>query len=587
MSMIPARTIATLLTSALALGGLAPPPSSRAAGGDAPRPSAAIHPVADCAALAGTDLTAIGGAGSRVTSAALATSRGVAVCRVDGTLAPAVGFRVELPVSTWTGRYMQTGCGGLCGNVSINVGVADGCPTVTAGGFVTASTDMGHTGNDGAFGREAQPRADFAYRGVHVTGLAARALIRAYYGRDARWRYFDGCSDGGREALMEAQRYPTDFNGIIAGAAAMNFQVQNSLFHGWMAASNTGADGKPILLAPRLPILHRAVVAACDGDDGVRDGLVSAPALCRFDPATVRCREGRDAAQCLTPAEVAVVRRFYDGPRDPQSGERLTAGQPQFGSELAWGGVYVPASADAPVFSRIIVEGAMGGLIFSDGQPSRLADLRFTRATFDRLRARHPLFDATNPDLSAFQRAGGKLIIFHGWADPHISPLNSIRYHEALRQVMGAARADGFERLYLVPGMNHCSGGEGPNQLDLVTPLMAWVEAGRAPDAVIARQAKDVATSAYGQPTGAGGADGGAARGPEKTQGRPAGMMREAPYTGPDRSRPVYPYPFISAYGGKGDVNDASSWKRGRQVVTPLFHWAGDGFFRPFEPLLD
>ncbi|MGI4878913.1 MAG: tannase/feruloyl esterase family alpha/beta hydrolase [Janthinobacterium lividum] len=543
------------------------------------------QPVRDCSDLQGIDLSGIGGAGSRVTKVGETTSNGTAVCSVEGTLAPSISFRVDLPTGTWTQRYMQLGCGGLCGRLSLQVGVANGCPTFEAGGFVFASTDMGHEGQDTAWGKDPQKRVDFAYRSLHLTALAAKALIRRFYGQAERFSYFNGCSDGGREALVMAQRFPDDFNGIIAGAAAMNFQVQNSLYHGWQARSNTGADGKPILLAPRLPILHRAVVAACDTLDGQKDGLISAPSLCHFDPVAVQCEAGTsDTAQCLTAAEVEVARKFYAGPRDAQTGERLTVGAPQFGSELAWAGVYVPQAAGQPIFSSTIAMQAMQHLIFENDAPATLADLQFTRATFDRLRPRHPLYDATNPDLSAFAARGGKLILWHGWADPQISPINTIAYHEAVRRQMGVAKADSFERLYLLPGVYHCSGGEGPSLIDLVTPIMAWVERGAAPDALLTRQDTSTHANGFGQPVAA-------------TRSAAGAPSAAAPVVSPNmtsarapvlaRSRPVYPYPYIAEYKGSGDPNAASSYRRGKPLaVASIPAWTGADFYEPYAPRL-
>ncbi len=543
-----------------------------AAGG--PSPLAVVLPKASCADLARVDVAAIGGAGSRVTSAAEATgAQGQPVCAVEGNLAPTIGFRVELPLKTWTQRYLQTGCGGLCGSLNIRIGAGDGCPIAQAGGFVVASTDMGHRGNDGAFGQDPQKRADFAWRGVHLTALTAKTLIRAFYGQAERFAYFSGCSDGGREALVEGQRFPEDFNGIVAGAPVMNFQVQNSLFHGWQARSNTAADGKPILVAARLPILHAAVLNACDAADGLADGIVSEPGQCRFDPMTTMCKEGQDASTCLTAAEGEVARKFYAGPRDPKSGERLTQGQPALGSELQWSGVYVPREAGQGIFSAKIVNDSAGNLIFPGGQPATVERLTFDRATFDRLRERHPFFDATNPDLSGFAGRGGKLILFHGWADPHISPLNTIAYHEAVRRQMGAETA-GFERLYLMPGMGHCSGGEGPSAFDLLTPIMAWVERGEAPDAIETRTPER--TTMFGLPGG-----GPPGAGGPRPMGPPPGAMPPAP-AGPARSRPVYPYPDVAAYTGKGDVNAAASWTRGKAVPVAVPSWAGTDFYRPY-----
>jgi hypothetical protein len=408
-----------------------------AARGEAPPYAAleAVQPAKRCADLTTTYIGEIGGQGSRITSAAETTVNAVPVCAVEGILAPTIGFRVTLPTQTWTQRYLQLGCGGLCGRISSAVGAADECAPLQAGGFVIAATDMGHQDQDGSFGQDLHKRADFAYRSQHLTAIAAKRLIREFYGRAEAFSYFTGCSDGGREALVEAQRYPDDFDGIIAGAAAMNSQAQNGLYHAWHARSNTGPDGKPILVASRLPILHRAVLDACDGLDRLDDGLVSNPLACSFDPDTLLCPPGSpDAASCLTAAEVDVVRKFYDGPRDPVTGKRLTAGGPLFGSELAWAGVYVPTSANRPIFSEKIALDALRHVVFELNPPAgfSLADLSFDEATFGRLRPLHRLYDATNPDLSAFAASGGKLILWHGWADPHISPINTIAYHAAL-----------------------------------------------------------------------------------------------------------------------------------------------------------
>jgi hypothetical protein len=440
---------------------------------------------------------------------------------------------------------------------------------VTSGGFVVASTDMGHEGTGGEFGRDAQTRVDFAYRGVHITALAAKVLIRVYYGREQRFSYFDGCSDGGREALIEAQRYPRDFNGIIAGAPAMNFQVQNSVFHGWQARSNTSASGEAILVASRLPILHEAVLKACDRLDGLADGLISEPGRCHFDSSTAVCSPAEKPATCLTAAEAAVATRFYDGPRDPATGERLTAGGPQYGSELQWAGVYVPVSSDQPIFSSIIVSGSMPNLIFPDGHPINAGDIKFTRATFDRLRARHTLFDSTNPDLARFAGRGGKLILFHGWADPHISPLNTISYHDAVRRHMGSNVASTFERLYLMPGMGHCSGGEGPSAFDLLTPMMAWVERGQAPNSIETKQAPPRNLNA--NPPG------------RQSAGAHPTLLVNAPAAFIPRSRPVYPYPYLATYRGAGNPNLARNWVRGPAAPLTVPAWAGSDFYTPYR----
>lgn len=537
---------------------------------------AAVPATQACATLNSQDLTALGGAGSRVNSATENNGQ----CVVSGTLAPSIGFRISLPTRGWTQRYLQIGCGGLCGNIATQVGAAQGCAPLDAGAFVTGATDMGHSGNGSEFGQDPQKRIDFAYRAQHLTAQVAKQLIKAFYGQPQAYAYFNGCSDGGREALIEAQRYPEDFDGIIAGAAALNFQVQNGLYHAWQARVNQGPDGKAILLAARLPLLHEAVLVQCDGLDGQVDRLISDPRSCHFDPASLQCKAGQDASQCLSAAEVGVVRKLYDGPRDPASGQRLTIGGPQPGSELAWAGVFVPMSAEQPIFSQKIALDALQNVSFSPNPSATLtlADATFDAATFDRLRTLHPLYDATNPDLSAFAGRGGKLILWHGWADPHISPLNTLAYHQALRKQLGDARAETFERLYLLPGVHHCSGGEGPSQLDLLTPMMSWVERQQAPDAILTTQA-DSQRPGFGAPMAP---PPGALKGKKPPMGMIGLPVAAADQANAGRTRLVYPYPEVAVYTGSGDPLQAASYHRGGPIDTaPTPTWRGDDFFKP------
>ena len=531
-----------------------------------------VAPVMVCGELAGLDLTAIGGAGSAVTAAEETTSDGIAVCSVTGTLAPAVHFQVLLPMATWSQRYLQVGCGGLCGNIRLRSGASAGCQVLNDGGFVMAATDMGHSGMGADWGLDDGLRADFAHRAQHVTALAAKALIAAFYGQAPAYSYFNGCSDGGREALMAALRYSDDFDGIIAGAPAMLFQVQNTLHHGWLARSNTGADGRAILLSAKLPALHAAVIAACDGQDGLEDGLISQPALCTFDPASIQCAAGVEEATCLTEAEVAVVRAIHNGPRDP-SGVALTPGQPLPGSELDWQGVFVADDAGRPPFSKIIAEPVLQNLAFEPPRPDMtLADLEFTTATLDALRARHRQIDATSPDLAAFAASGGKLILWHGLADPHIAPASTLALHRAMIETMGAETVAGFNRLYLLPGVAHCGGGRGPSQLDLLTPMLAWVETGTAPEAILTATTAEAST--FGQPDGV---EGGGPNGPPATNLGVAAL--------PDMTRPVWPWPATAAFSGTGDPTDAAAWVRGPDAeIVALRDWAGEDFFAPYTP---
>lgn len=531
------------------------------------------------------NITGIGGPGSKITGAQETSSFGVSVCTVNGTLAPAVNFQVTLPMKTWTQRYLQCGCMGLCGMIMPMSFASDGCKVFFEGGFAQAATDMGHSQNDpDSWGEDPEKRADFAYKAQHITGQAARLLIKTFYGQSEKYSYFNGCSDGGREALMQAERYPGNFDGIIAGAPAMLFQVQNTLFHGWQARSNTDANGSVILLSAKLPIIAQAVLAACDTLDGVKDGLISNPAACKFDPATVQCPAGTtNTSQCLTATEVEVVRKLYAGPQDIHTAAYLTAGQPLYGSEMNWDGVYVAAQPNDTLFSVSIALPVLRYLAFPVSMPNfTINDLQFTQETLNALRPRHHLFDATNTKMQEFFKAGRKLILWHGMADPQISPSNTISYYHALIRDLGQEVVSNFTRLYLLPGMSHCFGGNGLNSLDLLTPMMKWVEEGTAPWEIMASNASQPLPP--GPPPGPGGQGGF----PPKKQGggppKPPGGMAAPPSSGPTMTRPLYPYPFTSQYIGDGSIYDGTNWRQGPPLeYMPTRNWYGADLFGPYN----
>jgi len=532
---------------------------------------AAVKPVIDCAALASVDVSDAVGAKTTITSAKLSGSGDKAFCAVQGVIAPKIRFELRLPTAGWTQRYLQVGCGGLCGVLSIRTEHADGCTPVKDGAIALASTDMGHEGKggmatmgDGAFGADPQARIDFAYRGVHLTSVASKALIARFYGQAPRYSYFSGCSDGGREALMEAQRFPGDFDGIAAGAPAMVFTVQNSFYHAWQARSNMDAAGKAILIASRLPILHAAALASCDAVDGLKDGQIDDPRACRFDPGVAQCKPGQASDACLTAAEVETARKLYDGPRDA-AGKPFTLGQPQVGSELSWAGVFVPRSADQVPGSWGMAEQPVK-YVLSRTNPQAdysLADFKFTPEQFAGLSWAHGLYDATDTDLSAFAAKGGKLILWHGWSDPHISPLNTIAYRNGVVAELGQAKADAMMRLFLFPGLYHCFGGDGLSQFDIVSPLMAWVEAGAAPNAIEAAKV-DI---------------------PAMTGPPPAGAdvrqmtMPDASALKPSRVRPVYAYPQVAAYTGSGSIDAPESFAPKTPASEPAVR---DAYAAPF-----
>lgn len=529
-----------------------------------------VYPIISCASLTRVNITDIGDNGSSITSAEETTSQNITMCTVKGVLAPAIHFQVNLPLKTWTQRYLQTGCGGLCGSITLDSYASDGCLPLLGGSFVIAATDMGHDQNDpSSWGLDSQKRADFAYRAQHITSLAARRLIKSFYGQNERYSYFNGCSDGGREALMTVQRYPRDFDGVIAGAPAMLFQVQNTLFHGWLARSNMDTNDKAILLSGKLPVLHQAVMDACDTLDGVKDGIIASPAACKFNPQSIECAvDAADTTNCLTTAEVQVVQKIYAGPKDDQARGYLTAGQPLYGSELNWKGVYVPDSPEQPLFSTFIVLPVLQYLAFMLPMPEfTIQELQFTNQTLDALRARHPFFDATNTKIEDFVNDGRKLILWHGLADPHISPSNTVSYYNALVRDLGRDKVDKFLRMYLVPGMSHCMGGDGLNTLDLLSAMIAWVEEGKAPTSIIASNAAKPIPP-----------------GPPPKEFENIDLPDDLSVGLPNMTRPLYPYPITSKYTGQGSIYDATNWKQGPSVeYVPTRSWLGGNLFGRYD----
>jgi feruloyl esterase len=435
-------------------------------------------------------------------------------CQVQGHVDTGIGFEVRLPTG-WNGKLYFQGSGGFAGNIP-----APGPGLVS--GYAVATTDTGHQGavpgpaTDASWALNNPDRQiDFAYRAVHVATVAAKQIVQAFYGRPPARSYFEGCSTGGRQALMEAQRYPADFNGIIAGAPALDQT-------GAVVAENWNAQALHVAPLPmdKVSLLAGEVLAECDAKDGLVDGLIGDPRRCRFDPGTLQCPAG-DAPDCLTPEQVRTVRMMYSGPVNSQ-GDRIYLGFPQGHEDGADGwplwitgnGTATPrAFAFQDQFLHFFIFGpTFDTLTFNfDTDPARLAPA----AEF---------LNATNPDLSVFEANGGKLIMWQGWSDPNLTPFRSVRYFLATVDAFGAGNAEDrarFFRLFMAPGVHHCSGGPGPNTFDLLTPLENWVEGGIAPDRIIASHI-----------TG--------------------GMV--------DRTRPLCPYPQEARYSGSGSIDDAANF---------------------------
>ena len=441
-----------------------------------------------------------------------------------------IGIEVWMPLTGWNGRLEGFGNGGFAGVIDYS---ALGSLML---GFAAAATDAGHTGSPidatWALGHP-EKIEDFGHRGIHEMTRVAKAVVEQFYGSAAKHAYFFGCSDGGREALMEAQRYPADYDGILAGAPANNW---TSLLT--MAVVDTQAlTATPAAFIPqvKIPTIAKAVVAACDAQDGLADGILNDPTRCRFDPASIACKADVDANDCLTAPQVAALKAIYAGLHDAKGRSIFPGYLP--GAEEGQGGwgLWITGPAPAGSLMAMFGTGYYSNMVYSKGWDYKSftpdAGLRDARQkTAEAL-------DAVNPDLSAFYSRGGKLILYHGWNDPAIPALSTVNYYKAVVAKAGPARADSFVRLYMVPGMQHCGGGPGATVLEHFTAtgpdensnvdvaLRNWVEKGTAPGTIIA----------------------------VKTIG-------EHPMGAVTMSRPLCPYPQTAKYKGSGDPNHAESF---------------------------
>lgn len=498
--------------------------------------SASAEATARCAALRARDFSALLDAPTRIVEARITRVADdlPEVCQLEGYVSPTVGFRIAMPVNDWNGKYVQGGCGGACGTTRLLW-----CDEPLRRGYACLSTDMGHksTTADWVWGwNDLTRRADFGYRATHVSALAGKALAAAYYGRGPQRSYFLGCSTGGRQGLLSAQRFPRDFDGIIAGAAPLD-ETGTALQLAWSVRANLDANGQPILQAPDVERLHRAVIAACDRNDGIDDGLIGDPRQCRFDVASLQCSATR-TSECLTPAQVTAAQRIYSGPVDSKGKPIGRQGGAMLGSERWWIGDYVPGPNRPPQYAAFIQD--FFRYVAFDPAPGpawSLADLDFERDA-QRLGVNEILYSANNPDLRAFRDAGGKLLAFQGWGDTSVVPGGYLDYYETVERTMGGREAtQQFFRMFTVPGMRHCSAdGSGGDAINYLEAMERWVEQGQAPDVLIGAN--------YDW------------RGP---------VTRSLPFPlDPSRvrfTRPAYLYPATPVYLGRGDPREASSFR--------------------------
>ena len=439
-----------------------------------------------------------------------------AFCRVVAKLEPSsdssITIEVWLPSEGWNGSYQAVGNGGWAGTVSYGQ-----MAEALRRGYATSSTDTGHTSNGASFALGHPERMiDFAYRSVHEMALKTKLIIEAFYGTAARHSYWYGCSTGGRQGLEEAQRFPGDFDGIVAVAPAIN-QARLNVSYVW-AAQATLNDPASYIPQSKYGVIHDAVVQACDAGDGLADGVVDDPARCRFDPDVLRCG-GADAPTCLTAPQVEAARRIYAGPKNPRTLQQIAPGL-ELGSELGWGALAAGPRAN------VIGDSYFKFVVFED------TTWDFRTLDFDRDVARAYQIDggllaATDPDLTEFASRGGKLMLIHGWSDQFISPRYSINYYESVIEGMDSGdEAAEFMRLFVAPGMAHCGGGDGPNAFDSLALIEQWVDQGTAPDQMIASRI---------------------------TRGEVV------------RTRPLCPYPQVARYTGTGSIDDDANF----QCVVP------------------
>ena len=538
-----------------------------------------VAPVMSCTDLLKLDFTEGQEVPIRLSTATIvepsATGRPSQYCRVTGYAFPQVQFEVHLPTQNWTQRFFMSGCGGYCGAVSVPLNQnASGRGNVPFhnGEMAVASHDAGHVRAqapaspdrpgpfaDGLFALN-NPGAvvDFAYNGVHKATVATKAVINKFYGQPARYSYYSGCSDGGRQGLQEAQRFPKDYDGIMAAANTIDVVETNTFYHGWNVRVNAagtvpGTDPvqyTPILTSDRIPALHQAVLNVCANFGGGLKDMVRDPRVCSFDKIL---KEG-NLSLLLSKEQIEAARLIWQGPVD-ETGAHLSAGDMPFGSEPGWVGSMVtdpgvPLNLQTSGDYQFSWDWPHYMARFGDPLDIDVRNMQFTRAEYQFLTQLRQLYTPTNPDLRPFAKNGGKLLMWHGWADTGSTPHHSLNYYDGVRRFVGESRAAEFMQLYMVPGMYHCNGGPRATSEDFLTPLMQWVEDGVRPDRVVI----NYHTTSDNSITS------------------PIAM-----------TRPVWPYPFIASYTGNGSPTDAANFVKASpdQRFNDRFNWVGISTYRP------
>ncbi len=428
-----------------------------------------------------------------------------AFCRIAATLQPSsdshIRIEVWLPLMGWNEKLISVGNGGWAGSISYN----DMAPPLSSG-YAVASTDTGHSGSNGGFVKDHPEQViDFSYRAIHEMTKAAKSIIAAFYERGPVLSYFSGCSTGGRQALTEAERYPLDYDGIVAGAAAVN----SSRLHAtqiWLA-QQANRDKSSVIPDDKLKVLHEAVIGACDSLDGVTDRVINDPRQCKFEPAVLLCK-GADTPTCLTASQVETAKRVFAGPGVFPGLEP--------GSEGSWGGrngvLTTPVGIAYDEYRYFVFQ----------GKKWEYETLNIERdiPLFDK--AIGSIMNSSDTNLKPYFDHGGKLLMYHGWADPGIPPGNSLQFYSDVTKNIGdAAKAANSIRLFMLPGVGHCRGGDGPSSFDAIGAIDQWRAANKPPASIVASLKKDGKT---------------------------------------ERTRPLCPYPQSAQYLGSGSPNDAANF---------------------------
>ncbi|HEY4214809.1 MAG TPA: tannase/feruloyl esterase family alpha/beta hydrolase [Steroidobacteraceae bacterium] len=433
-----------------------------------------------------------------------------AFCRVAGTIRPTsdsdIRFEVWMPAANWNGKFVGVGNGVWAGSITYFSMVQP-----LSMGYATAATDDGHQGSplDAGFAAgHPQKLVDFGHRAVHEMTVTAKALVAAFYSMNARRSLFVSCSTGGRQGLMEAYRYPQDYDGIssMAPANPMVGLMMSSLWTGEATLREAATRIPP----PKFALIHKAVVEACDANDGVKDGIVSSPRSCKFDPAVLQCNAG-DATDCLTAPQVAAVRAIYQGPRNPRTDQPLFPGfEP--GSEAMW-----PIQTLGPEPFGV-ASSYFRDLVFKDPKWD-FRSFDYDKDVARSMKAGSPQLDVPPTGLAAYFNGGRKLLLSHGWADGLIPPMSTVNFYTDLTQHLGPKAAQDT-RLFMIPGMGHCAGGDGPFVFDPISTLDSWVETGKAPRRIVVSN--------------------------------PPGTS--------SRTRPLCPHPQEAIYSGSGSTDDEKNF---------------------------